>query len=65
MGDINYNFLDTTTYYKQDVKTLGTCNLKQIVGEITRLVAGTCLDHIYATHPERLFNWYNYQCWFV
>ena len=53
MGDINYDFLDTTTYYKQDlIKTPGTCNVKQIVGEITRLVSDTCLDHIYTTHPE-------------
>ena len=57
MGDINYDFLDTTTCYKQDlIKTLGTCNLKQIVGEITRPVSGTCLDHIYTTHPERMYN---------
>ena len=52
-----HDFLDTTTSYKQDlIKTIGTCSLEQIVGEITRPVSGTCLDHIYTTHPERLFN---------
>ena len=56
-GDINDDFLDTTIHYKQDlIQTLGTCNLKQIVGKITRRVSGTCLDHIYTIHPERLFN---------
>ena len=46
MGDINYDVSDTTTYYKQDLmKTLGTCNRKPIVGEITRPVSGTCSDH--------------------
>jgi hypothetical protein len=57
MGDINYDFLNTTTYYKRDlIKTFGTCNLKQIVDDITRPVSGTCLDHIYSTHSERMYN---------
>ena len=29
-------------------------NFKQLVNEITHPISGTCLDHIFANHPERI-----------
>ena len=48
MGDLNYDFLNSTCFYKQDlVKVLRDLNLNQMVNVVTRPVSGTCLDHIY------------------
>ena len=31
-------------------------NFTQLVNEVTRPVSGTCLDHIYSNHPQRILN---------
>ena len=57
LGDLNFDFLNTTRFYKQNlVKTLQNLKLKQFVNEITRPVSGTYLDHIYSSHPQRMCN---------
>ena len=55
MGDFNYDFFNTSSYSKQDlVKSLGSLNLTQMVNAVTRSLSGTCLDHIYVSHPGRM-----------
>ena len=34
-------------------------NFTQLVNEVTRPVSGTCLDHIYSNHPQRILNTLN------
>ena len=55
LGDFNVDFLNANQASKHKlIKTLTNLHLTQLVKEVTRPVSGTCLDHIWLSHPERL-----------
>ena len=55
LGDFNIDFLNAGKFKNHSlVTTLRNLNMSQIVNEITRPVSGTCLDHIWSSHPEQL-----------
>ena len=56
LGDINICYLCNKKFGKHPfIKTLHNLNLSQIVKVITRPLSKTCLDHIWSSHPERVF----------
>ena len=55
LGDFNVDFLNTNQTSKHKlIKILTNLHLTQLVKEVTRPISGTCLDHIWSSHPERL-----------
>ena len=38
------------------IKAVHGMNFTQLVNEVTRPVSGTCLDHIYSNHPQRILH---------
>ena len=57
VGDFNINYLQNATYTKHRlIKSLSTMMLMQLVSIITRPISGTCLDLLFANHPERIVN---------
>ena len=54
LGDFNIDFLNANQANKHKlVKTLTNLHLTQLVKEVTRPASGTCLDHIWTSHPGK------------
>ena len=59
MGDLKVDFSNSAKLKKYSLmKILCDLRMVQLVNTITRPVSGTYLDHIWASHPERMNNVY-------
>ena len=55
LGDVNIDGRNKKSFDKHRlIKAVHRMNFTQIVHELTRPVSGTCLDHIYSNHPQRI-----------
>ena len=54
LGDFNVDAMNAGLFQKNRlVKSLTNLQLTQVVHQVTRPLSGTCLDHIWLSHPER------------
>ena len=57
LGDVNIDGRNKKNFDKHRlIKAVHGMNFTQLVNEVTRPVSGTCLDHIYSNHPQRILN---------
>ena len=57
LGDVNIDGRNKKSFEKHWlIKAVHGMNFTQLVNEVTRPVSGTCLDHIYSNHPQRILN---------
>ena len=55
LGDFNVDFRNANHASKHKlIKILTNLHLAQLLKEVTRPISGTCLDHIWSSHPETL-----------
>ena len=57
LGDMNINGRNKESFDKHRLlKAVHGMNFKQLLNEMTRPVSGTCLDHMYSNHLQRITN---------
>ena len=57
LGNVNIDGRNKKSFDKHRlINAVDGMNFTHLVNEVTRSVSGTCLDHIYSNHPQRILN---------